>query len=170
MVLCLSLPFLIYRQPWLSHAVFHLHGPFSNTWTSIPGYVCPSGCSSLFSWPTSCHLSNLSQPSAFSRKSFSGLGWNTLLGDLKDPLSFAELQTPGLLVTLYEGCDGWSVACSTQRANTLPHFSQGGWTRIRMMDSWSENCYPVTVMLHSRVSCPDDQVMGVLEACQLTRT
>lgn len=51
--------------------------------------------------------------------------------------------------------------CSTQRTNTPPHFSQGGWIRIRMMDNWSESCYPVTAMPRSRVSCPNGQVMGV---------
>lgn len=72
---------------------------------SIPGYAFPLGCSSLFSRPTS-YLSNLSQQSAFSRKFSSGLGWKTLLGDLRDPLSLAELKTLGLLVTQHGGRDG----------------------------------------------------------------
>lgn len=57
----------------------------------------------------SYHLSNLSRQSAFSRKFSSGLGWNTWLGDLKDPLSLAEFKTLGLLVTQHGGRDGWGV-------------------------------------------------------------
>lgn len=55
------------------------------------------------------HLSYFSRQSAFSRKFSSGLGWNTWLGDLKDPLSLAELKTLGLLVTQHGGRDGWGV-------------------------------------------------------------